>query len=131
MDGKWQGDSAPEFTVSLQGKNVSRLKAELKSKPKRYELSVPIPSEAIAKGVHTVIISLVGSSDALAKIPIVAGDVLSEDIRAEVSLLREELDLLKRAFRRHLFDDVSFLYCVSGDKPKRRYINRVSLLWET
>ena len=101
VDGKWQGDSAPEFTVSLQGKNVSRLKAELKSKPKRYELSVPIPSEAIAKGVHTVIISLVGSSDALAKIPIVAGDVLSEDIPAAVSLLREELDLLKRAFRRH------------------------------
>ena len=82
------------------GKNVHVL-TELKSKPKRYELSVPIPSEAIAKGVHTVIISLVGSSDVLAKIPIVAGDVLSEDIRAEVSLLREELDLLKRAFRRH------------------------------
>jgi hypothetical protein len=26
---------------------------------------------------------------------------LEEDIRAEVSLLRAELDLLKRAFRRH------------------------------
>ena len=101
VDGKWQGDSVPEFIVSLQGKNVSRLKAELKSKSKRYELSVPIPSGAIAKGLHTVIISLVGSSDTLAKIPIIAGDVLYEDIRAEVCLLREELDLLKRAFRLH------------------------------
>ena len=67
VDEKWQGDSAPEFTVSLQGKNVSRLKAELKSRPKSDELSFPIPSEAIAKRLHTVIKSLVGSSDALAK----------------------------------------------------------------
>jgi hypothetical protein len=29
------------------------------------------------------------------------GEVLAEDIRAEMGLLREELDLLKSAFRRH------------------------------
>ena len=28
------------------------------------------------------------------------GEVLAEDIRAEMGLLREELDLLKRSFRR-------------------------------
>jgi hypothetical protein len=33
-----------------------------------------------------------------------AGEVLSDDFRSEVSLLRAELDLLKRAFRRHCLE---------------------------
>ena len=37
----------------------------------------------------------------LASFSIVAGDALAEDIRAELSLLRAELDMLKKAFRRH------------------------------
>jgi hypothetical protein len=37
----------------------------------------------------------------LGSFSIVAGDALAEDIRAELSLLRAELDMLKKAFRRH------------------------------
>jgi hypothetical protein len=37
----------------------------------------------------------------LEKFTLIAGDVLGDDIRAEVDLLRAELDMLKRAFRRH------------------------------
>lgn len=37
----------------------------------------------------------------LARFTLVAGQALEEDIRAELNLLRAELDLLKRAFQRH------------------------------
>ena len=36
-------------------------------------------------------------------ITLLAGDAMSEDVRAEIDLLRAELDLLKRAFRSESF----------------------------
>ncbi len=36
-----------------------------------------------------------------------AGSALDEDIRNDLSLLREELEMLKRAFRRHCADTAS------------------------
>ena len=33
-----------------------------------------------------------------------AGEALAHDIRAEIDLLRAELDMLKRAFRRHCLE---------------------------
>jgi hypothetical protein len=35
---------------------------------------------------------------------LMAGDFLSYDIRVELALLREELDMVKRVLRRHLPD---------------------------
>jgi hypothetical protein len=43
----------------------------------------------------------VATDAVLASFAFLAGDALSEDIRAEMDLLRDELDMLKRAFRRH------------------------------
>ena len=34
----------------------------------------------------------------------ITGEPLGDDIRAEVELLRAELDMLKRAFRRHCLE---------------------------
>ena len=45
------------------------------------------------------------TGDALAHETIFAGELVEDDIRAEVSLLRAELDLLKRAFRRHCSEE--------------------------
>ena len=35
---------------------------------------------------------------------LMAGDAVADDLRAEVELLRAELDMLKRAFRRHCLE---------------------------
>ena len=35
---------------------------------------------------------------------LIAGEPLADDLRAEVELLRAELDMLKRAFRRHCLE---------------------------
>lgn len=43
----------------------------------------------------------VASGEVLDRITLMSGAPLDEDIRAEVALLRDELEMLKRAFRRH------------------------------
>ena len=67
----------------------------------RWILRIPIPTTAIADGVHTFLIREAASGETLDSFSIIAGEAVAEDIRAEMDLLRAELDMLKRAFRRH------------------------------
>ena len=62
---------------------------------------MPIPAEAIADGVQTFVITDQISSERLGYFTLIAGEALGDDMRVEVELLRAELDMLKRAFRRH------------------------------
>lgn len=64
-------------------------------------VSIPIPADRISDGVQTFVIRDRREDLVLGSFAIVAGDALAEDIRAELSLVRAELDMLKRAFRRH------------------------------
>lgn len=70
----------------------------------RFALSVPIPASVLADGVQTFVISDAESGARLDSFTIVTGQPMEEDIRAEVDLLRAELDMLKRAFRRHCLE---------------------------
>ena len=45
-----------------------------------------------------------GGGTKLGHFSIIAGEALGEDLHAEVELLRAELDMLKRAFRRHCLE---------------------------
>jgi hypothetical protein len=67
-------------------------------------VSVPIPVDRIADGVQTFVIRDRREDMLLGSFSIVAGDALAEDIRAELSLLRAELDMLKKGFRRHCLE---------------------------
>ncbi len=69
-----------------------------------FALRLPIPPEAVSDGVETLLIRVAGSGETLGHVAILAGATLDADLRAEVDLLRAELDLLKRAFRRHCVD---------------------------
>ncbi|PTQ74851.1 hypothetical protein [Celeribacter persicus] len=60
-----------------------------------------VPSELLNDGVQTFVFSDRATGQVLNSLTLMAGDVLAEDIRAEMDLLRQELDMLKRAFRRH------------------------------
>jgi hypothetical protein len=66
----------------------------------RFAVRVPIPAWVLNEGVQTILVQAGGAR--LAVITLVAGEPLDEDIVAEVSLLRAELDVLKRAFQRHV-----------------------------
>ncbi len=66
-----------------------------------------LPLERLSDGVQTFVIEDIQTGDALAHETVIAGEVLDDDVRAEVLLLRAELDLLKRAFRRHCSESAS------------------------
>ena len=64
-------------------------------------IPVPVPAELISDGVQTFVVQS-GDGQALISFAILAGEVLAHDLRAEIDLLRAELDMLKSAFRKHV-----------------------------
>ena len=108
-EGLWQGllaaripgAGAPEILVTLLDKPVRGVVVHETDEADRWQLDIPVPPEAVGDGVQTFLI-LDGSSDeVLDSFTLISGEALGDDIRAEVDLLRAELDMLKRAFRRH------------------------------
>ena len=109
FEGKWEGVvtgdagsvAKPNLTVTFLERPVEDFTLEKDEANGGWTLHIPIPKEAVADGVQTVIIQEAESGETLETITLIAGDPLAEDIRVEVDLLRAELDMLKRAFRRH------------------------------
>ena len=112
FEGVWEGvltrageaEAAPEIEVTHQQEPVAGVAVTAKPEEKLWVVRVPVPVEKIADGVQTFVIRDRRSGEVLDSFALLAGDVLSYDIRAEMALLREELGLLKRAFRRHCLD---------------------------
>ncbi|WIY26635.1 hypothetical protein [Parasedimentitalea psychrophila] len=69
-----------------------------------WNLQVLVPSHAVADGVHSFVIYDAASDRKLGDFTLIAGEAAADDLRAEVTLLRAELDMLKRAFRRHCLE---------------------------
>ena len=102
--GKWEGVIvAPEepqiellhHEAPLPGLTLSR------GEEGRWHASVALPAEILSDGVVTLLIHDRKTQETLGRVLIMAGEPLAEDLRAEIELLRAELDLLKKAFRRH------------------------------
>ncbi len=110
-DGIWEGvltggnGTAPRVQASYQDAPIEDV-AVLRdaATPDAWKVKIPVPQEILSDGVHTVLISEAESGERLGSFTILAGDAMDEDLRAEVDLLRAELDMLKRAFRRHCVD---------------------------
>lgn len=109
INGVWEGeligvtgDTAPALSVTHLTKPVDGLQTTLEDG--RWFVRVPVPLELIADGVQTFVISEVDTDKTLASFTLLSGEALAEDIRAEMDLLRAELDMLKRAFRRHCLE---------------------------
>ena len=83
-----------------------RIEAAPDSK-KRWHIQVPIPVELLSDGVQTFLIRDAKSGERLDSFTIITGAAMEEDIRAEVDLLRAELDMLKKAFRRHCLETMA------------------------
>lgn len=102
--GTWEGvlrggGEAPRVAASHEGRDVPGV--TVAAEGGAWVVRVPVPPEAVADGVHTVVVRDAATGEAIASFALVAGEALAGDLRAEIGLLRAELDLLKRAFRRH------------------------------
>lgn len=91
----------PAFDVTLHGEPVDA--TELTGTPQANDmrLHVTIPSSAVGAGVHSFLVTDCETSEVLERFVLIGGTLADQDLRAEVDLLQAELDLLKRAFRRH------------------------------
>ena len=89
----------PKIEVLLQRSPIRGVRVDPLNMENCYELSVPIPPEAIGSGTYMLLIVEQGSSKVLSRIVLSGGDLNGEDLRAEMAELRAEIDLLKRLFR--------------------------------
>lgn len=76
----------------------------IEGRPGRWRVEVAIPAELLSEGVQTFVIQDNATGTRLSQFTVVTGVPLEDDIRAEVDLLRAELDMLKKAFRRHVLE---------------------------
>ncbi len=78
--------------------------AALPGDPRHVVARVPIPGQLLSDGVQTFLVRDSVQSATLAHFTIITGVSMDADLRAEIDLLRAELDMLKRAFRRHCLE---------------------------
>ena len=114
FEGVWEGvlsprarpapTMPPDISVTHLQEPLSGVELTKAPDDDLWILRVPVPADRIADGVQTFVISDRATGEALGSFALLSGDALSYDIRAEVTLLREELDMLKRAFRRHCLE---------------------------
>ncbi|MRU14992.1 hypothetical protein FDP25_06070 [Roseovarius sp. A21] len=99
-----EGNTQPQVEVTHLEKPLPGVEVTEKPEEDLWVVRVPVPAEMIADGVQTFLINDAKSGETLNSFALLAGEALSHDIRAEMNLLREELDMLKRAFRRHCLE---------------------------
>ena len=108
--GVWEGilsgpTTPPALTVTLLEQTLPGVQIQpLSGKPGDWLVKVPIPANVLSDGVQTFVIRDAAQAETLAHFTIVTGVAMEDDIRAEIDLLRAELDMLKRAFRRHCLE---------------------------
>ncbi len=108
--GVWEGElsgaaAAPQIEAQLGGTVLPGLTVtQVDGQPGRHAVRLPIPAEVLSEGVQTFLFRDRDSGEKLAHFTILTGVAMEDDIRAEVDLLRAELDMLKRAFRRHCLE---------------------------
>ncbi|MBC7478419.1 MAG: hypothetical protein H7317_10050 [Pseudorhodobacter sp.] len=83
--------------VALPGLTVT----PVAERPGDWAVRIAIPAEVLNEGVQSFLIRDKATGETLAHFTIITGVPMEDDMRAEVDLLRAELDMLKRAFRRH------------------------------
>ena len=108
--GIWEGvlsgglgsGAAPEILVTHLERPVNTVAVTADPEaPGTWNVKIAVPPDLLSDGVQTFLIWDPETEEKLDSFTIVTGVPLEDDIRAEMDLLRAELDMLKRAFRRH------------------------------
>ncbi len=110
IQGIWQGlltannvtgNYQPEINAFHLDTRIDGVEMIEEAENSQWIVRVPVPIDSLSDGVQTYLVNDARSGDKLASFTILAGEALSDDIRAEIDLLRAELDMLKKSFRRH------------------------------
>lgn len=101
-----QGDAyQPDLSVTHLERELDNVTVTpLRDQPHLWSVRIPIPADLLTDGIQTIVMSDRTTGETLNTFAILTGKPLEDDIRPEVDLLRAELDMLKRAFRRHCLE---------------------------
>lgn len=108
-EGVWHGDlpgsagTMPDLQVMHLGTRLTDISVTFDTTHSVWRVRVPIPASVINDGVQTITIAD-ASGTTITSFSLVAGKPLADDLRAEIALLRAELEVLKKAFRQHCAD---------------------------
>lgn len=91
---------APKVQAMLQGTMVEGVTLAPNGLD-QWQATVPIPKRAICDGASTLVLVEAETQKTLADLTLVAGTPADRNLQATVTLLRAEVDMLKRAFRDH------------------------------
>jgi hypothetical protein len=95
----------PDLSVSHLEQELANVAiTPLADQAHHWMVQIPIPADLLTDGIQTIVISDRSTGETLNTFAILTGKPLEDDIRPEVDLLRAELDMLKRAFRRHCLE---------------------------
>ena len=104
ITGTTESGARPDIRVTHLDRPIESVKVTEGGEVDLWNISIPIPTEAVADGVQTFLIIDAVDDTKLGDFTLIAGEAVADDLRAEVELLRAELDMLKRAFRRHCLE---------------------------
>lgn len=104
-EGIYQGQRgetvAPILSLIYQGESVGEVFADqINADDAKWLIRCRIPVNIISDGLQTFFICAEDTTT-MDNFSIASGEAIDDDLRNEINLLREELDMLKRAFRRH------------------------------
>ncbi len=68
---------------------------------KTWHVRLALPTDVLTDGVQTFVLVDQTTDTTLDSFTVITGEPLDDDLRGEIDLLRAELDMLKKAFRRH------------------------------
>ncbi|MGV6803608.1 MAG: hypothetical protein ACWA49_05320 [Ruegeria sp.] len=97
-EGHIPGNSCPQVEARFQDQSLPGV--DVTQVDGGWSIRIPVPSTLLSDGVHCVSVWDVTTQDKLGDFTIIAGAPASDDMRAQLDLLRAELDMLKRVVRR-------------------------------
>lgn len=97
--GRLRAGSAPKLSVSLHGEPLQGVSVEPAGEG-LWQIGFAVPPAALSDGAHSFLIDDAETGQRLGVATIIAGVGLEEDLRAELDVIRAELDMLKRTLRR-------------------------------
>lgn len=93
------GAQVPDLTLVLGGETLGRM--TVTQVDGGWQVEAEMGLAPLTDGTQTVFVRLPDGT-ALDSVTVVTGLSAPEDLRAQVDALRDELDLMKTAFRRHV-----------------------------
>ena len=110
-NGVWEGilsgriATPPQLRLRHRDDLIGELDSTRTTDENGWLVRFRLPVERLSDGVQTFVIEDAQTGEALAHETLIAGEDVAGDVRAEIDMLRAELELLKRAFRSHCARD--------------------------